>query len=64
MLSLPDVWNCIYYIAYCGKKEDLQDYEERLLEKCFDNTCYAPPDLVHTQYYYEPPFSVDIKNTY
>jgi hypothetical protein len=63
MHLLPDLRNCIYYLAHCGRPEDLHDYEEKLLEKCFDNTYYASPDIGHTQYCYEPPFGLDIKNT-
>lgn len=52
---LQDIYNYYMYLCTCSK-EDLKDYEEKLLEKCFDNSndhfvlgrtdvCYEPPFL-------------------
>jgi predicted DNA-binding ArsR family transcriptional regulator len=38
-LRLQDLCNCYMYL--CSSKEDMKDYEERLLQKCFDEC--APP---------------------
>jgi hypothetical protein len=54
MFRLLDVHNC--YIQICGNNEDIKDYEESLLQKCFDN---QQEDLGHTEYRaYEPPFCI------
>lgn len=45
---------CNICISIFGTSEDINDYEEKLLEKCFDKTYDASFNLVNTQYY-EPP---------
>lgn len=56
---LQDICNC--YISLCGTEGDIKDYEEKLLEKCFDDN-FEPVHLASTLVSYEPPF-VYIKNT-
>lgn len=51
---------CNYYMYLCASEEDIKYYEEKLLDKCFDNS-YEPVHLVATATY-EPPFAY-IKNT-
>ena len=48
---LQDLCNCYMYLF--ATPENLKDYEEKLLEKCFDNTYDIA--IGHTQAY-EPPF--------
>lgn len=56
---LQDICNCYMYL--CSSKETIKEYEEKLLEKCFDQNDRF--ELGHTQYQvYEPPFVTDIKN--
>ncbi len=56
---LQDICNCYMYL--CSSKETMKEYEEKLLEKCFDANDKF--ELGHTQYQvYEPPFVTDIKN--
>jgi hypothetical protein len=45
----------------CNTEESLRDYEEKLLDKCFDPQ-YPNIVLGQTTMYYEPPFCLDIKN--
>lgn len=54
---LRDMCNC--FMNICGTEQDIKEYEERLLAKCFDNI-NNNIDIGQTQAY-EPPF-VDIKN--
>jgi hypothetical protein len=69
-MLIQDICNELYamncYMHYfCTSKEDLKDYEEKLLDKCFDKE-YTYPQLGETQCCYEPPlphFSTYIKNT-
>jgi hypothetical protein len=44
---------CNICISIFGTPDDISDYEEKLLEKCFDKTYDAPFNLINTQY--EPP---------
>ena len=45
---------CNYYMYLCGNKEDVKNYEEQLLDKCFDkNYEKLNLDTTHT---YSPPF--------
>jgi hypothetical protein len=55
---IQDICNCYMYL--CAPKEDMNDYEEKLLDKCFDVN-YEPLHLAKTVPY-EPPFTY-IKNT-
>ena len=56
---MQDICNC--YMFLCANEENIKDYEEKLLEKCFDQEYKI--DLGHTYNTYEPPFCVaDIKN--
>jgi hypothetical protein len=63
MLQIQDVCNELncYIHSMCSTEENLKDYEEKLLEKCFDKDYHIP--LGQTTMYYEPPFGLDIKNT-
>jgi hypothetical protein len=54
---IQNIQNCyMYYLVTlgCMQKEDLNDYEEKLLQKCFDNN-YDRIDLGKTDVYI-PPF--------
>lgn len=53
-----DIYN--YYMYFCSNKEDLKNYEEKLLEKCFDNN-YEDLNLGNT-HAYSPPFIYNIMN--
>lgn len=56
---LQDICNCIYI---CRGERAAKDYEEKLLEKCFDNAYLQPLNLgaTTTQYHsYEPPFATN-----
>ena len=60
MLRALDVCNCYMYLF--AEREELKDYEEKLLQKCFDHQSHECT-LGHTQYYaYEPPFSIHTQN--
>ena len=54
---LQDICNCYMYL--CSSEVEMKDYEERLLEKCFD-VSFEPVHLGNTNAY-EPPFAY-IKN--
>ncbi len=50
---------CNLYMYFCASSQNLREYEERLLDKCFDNEY----DIhVGSTMAYEPPLA-DIKNT-
>ncbi len=51
MQHIRDFCNC--YMQLCSSKETIQDYEEKLLEKCFDKEFEYKTPLYSTQY--EPP---------
>lgn len=53
-----DICNCYMYLF--SNKEDLKNYEETLLEKCFDNS-YEEFNLGNTQVY-NPPFIYNVIN--
>lgn len=55
MLHLRDICNCYMYL--CSSEETLQDYEERLLEKCFDKE-YEHQTKLHATEYEPPPFAI------
>jgi hypothetical protein len=63
MLRLQDICNELncHIQSMCNTEESLRDYEEKLLDKCFDPQ-YPNIVLGQTTMYYEPPFCLDIKN--
>lgn len=55
-IILQDICNCYMYL--CSNKEELKDYEEKLLDKCFDIN-YERCTMYCTQYEAPtPPFSM------
>lgn len=44
---------CHVCISMCGTPDQISDYEEKLLEKCFDKAYEQQINLVNTQY--DPP---------
>jgi len=48
---------CNLCISIFGNEKIINDYEERLLEKCFDKQYEQQINLVNTQYE-PPPFSI------
>lgn len=48
-----------YIISICSTSKNLKDYEEKLLDKCFDHQYQAQDiPLGKTTMYYEPPFGI------
>ncbi len=45
-------------LTVCGRPDQISDYEEKLLEKCFDKKYEQQINFVSTQY--EPPFLSNI----
>jgi hypothetical protein len=50
MTYIQDIYNC--YMNMCTTKENIKDYEEKLLEKCFDHE--------YEKMHEAPPFSIRI----
>ena len=46
---------CNLFKGICYPEESLRDYEEKLLDKCFDNAYETGINLGHSEVY-EPPF--------
>lgn len=56
-MLMQDVCNCYMYL--CSTEGQLKDYEEKLLEKCFDNEYDIENTMYATQYEPpQPPFSM------
>lgn len=55
VMLLQDICNC--YMSLCSTGEQLKDYEEKLLEKCFDKE-YETNNTMYATDYEPPPFSL------
>lgn len=49
---------CPICISIFGSKDNINDYEEKLLQKCFDNHYEEQINLINTQYEPPLPFSI------